>query len=1441
MPRLLAAVCLWALPVLLCADEYELDAPLALRGATIVAAPGQSFDAGTVLVVRGRIAAVGADVTLPPGTRVIDAAGMHVYAGFIDGFSRIGVNDPKDTEDDEKRAEGEALSITEGPLVAMPEANRNGIYARRSVLDCLTTDESTLDAARKAGFTTALLAPPRAIIGGRAAVVQLGTEPLRRSVLRADVAQTASLEPVRRRGAGFVRGRYPATTLGAMAHLRQFFWDREWRDELRAFVARHADAALELAADPDLEALQSAEGAAPVFIWEVQQADEILRALNLSRELGVKPIIVGGREAWKVADRLKADNVPVFATTQIPDKPREYKWEPEKLRKAAGDSSVFGKNWEERPFQSKAAYDEAVRQRDEQVNNAKQLEAAGVTWCFAGYESKKPADALKNIREMIAAGLPADAALKALTITPAGLTAIDGQAGSVATGKRANLVVFDKPFSEKESQIRFTIVDGRLFEFDAEGDDKKGPGGRGKEGKGGPTSQPATSSAPGSESQPASAPASAPGTQPASSSAPANAFEEIAMHEPRWPIENESMRKPPVSTGGNVFLKNALVLTISGDDLPGTSVLVKAGKIAAIGKDLAAPEGVKTIDLTGYVLMPGILDPHSHIALDDVNEFSGSVTCEVREADVIRHDDRTVFDALAGGCTSIHAMHGSANSIGGQNVILKLKYGRSADEMIFPDAPRTVKWALGENVKRGGMPSPGRFGQPPEILRFPGTRMGVEATLRRALTAGQEYSARRAEYARAKAAGRDVPPLRRDIRLEALADIIDGKLWVNTHCYRHDEILRLMDVAEEFGVRIAALHHVLEGYRIMPEIARHGAGTATFSDWWAYKLEAYDAIPQNAGMLLRAGVNSTIKSDSGELMRHMNLEAAKCMKFSGLTSTEALRLITLNAARLFGLEKHIGSIEVGKDADLAVFDGHPLDTFGRCVISLVDGEVYFVHRDFDPASPKAARRPATTPPTAAKVAKGSGAEPVAAPAPPAAPAYAIMNATIHPVSSPAIERGMLVIRGEKIETVGKAGQAPKDAHVIDAAGLHVWPGLINAATTTGLQEVGQADVTNDNSEIGTFQPDLMAVSAFNPHSRMIDVVRAEGVLLSLVVPEGPLVAGQAGLLRMHGWTTDEMVADVRLGLVVNLPSAPPKPIIEAPPPEDFRRDRAEEQPWEKQLRRTERFFRDAKRYAEMTPARKNDTPPLGAAGSERAAAGGLSEPRAPSTGLTSLRTTGPDIAVSARFEAMRPFISGEKPVLFYVNSYKPMLEALLFAEQVGVRPILVGGRDAWRMADLLAARRVPVIYEGVFGNPREEDEWDCNYRAPAVMAAAGVRFCFGHREADLAKLLPIDAGMAVAHGLDPDAAVRSLTLTSAEILGIADRYGSLDAGKLANVIITTDHVCQAGGAVRYAFIHGKPTPLESQHTRDAAKFANRPAPQLPPARTDLRGPQPHNR
>lgn len=1390
------------------ADVPELDAPVAIKNVTLVPGSGPTIERGTVLIQRGRIVAVGADVTIPAGTRELDGTGMYAYPGFIDGLRRAALVDAKPTEAEERRVEGDFPSPSDGPLARTVEANRNGIFARRQVEELLDVKEKAFDDARRQGFCAALLTPPRALLGGQTALVQLGDAVLRRSLLRGGVSQTASFETPRDRALR-LRGRYPATLLGVMAHLRQFFLDAQWYRAMGLYVQRDASAAAERPADPDLQAWQAVIDGQPV-IWEADSAEEIDRALKLTGEFKLRLIIAGGREAWKRADALKQAGVPVIVSLKFPAEPRKFEIKGERLKKESDDQTPYGKNWENRPLLPRRAFELAGAKRDEVLANAAKLEAAGVNWCFAAGELGKSDDLLKNLRAAIKAGLSVDAALRGLTASPARLFGAEADLGALAVGRRGNVTVLSGPLDSEKSKVRWVFVDGKQFDVGSASrarDRRTGPGER----RGRPDAneprearerdeadRPDDEKANDDHEQPAaSAPASAP-----AASRPATAWEEIALHEPKWQLETPDDRRPRFQTGGDVLLANARVISITGADLQRANVLVKAGKIAAIGADVTAPPGVRTIDLDGYVITAGVLDPHSHIALDTVNEWSQSVTPEVRCEDVIDPGDPDIYRALAGGCTAIHAMHGSANTIGGQCVLLKMKYGKRADDLLVPDRVRTVKWALGENVIRGGKrPSPN---DPAAPRRFPGTRMGVEATLRRALTEGREYAAERAAYEAALKNNSPIKPLRRDLRLEALADILEGKIWVNTHCYRADEVLRLIAVAEEFGIRIAVLHHILEGYRIMPEIARHGAGTATFADWWAYKVEAYDAVPHNAGMLLRSGVNSAIKSDSADLMRHMHQEAAKCMKFAGLSPSEALRLVTLNAARQFGLADRIGSLEVGKDADIAVFDGHPLDTFARGVLTLVEGEVYFQHPEFDPNSPKKPPRPIKTFNTDRPATAMDGRP---APLPPAAQSYAITNATLHPVSGPAIESGTIVLREGKIAALGKNVPIPTDAFTIDGAGLHVWPGLINAATQVGLQEIEQVDVTIDTSETGLFQPDAMAVSAFNPHSAMVEVTRAEGVTTIGLIPSDPVIPGRAGLLSLTGWTLPEMLLSPDVGLVVNLPTTRAKPIF---PRSRDDRDEPGDDPAAETLRKMERLFKDARLYAEALAA----TP----AGQK------------------------PPMPPDPRYDALVPYVTGKKPVLFHVNTYQGVIEALLFAEQLKLRPVILGGRDAWKAADLLASKQVPVIYEGLTSVPRNIPEltntcdvWDGYYGALRTLAAAGVKFCTGYRGADLAKLLPSEVGMAVAHGLDPDAAMRAMTLSAAEILGVADQLGSLDAGKRGDVIVTTDHPCQSTNVVKYMFINGRPVSLETKHTRDAAHFANRPPPDLPPARTDLKG------
>jgi imidazolonepropionase-like amidohydrolase len=392
-------------------------------------------------------------------------------------------------------------------------------------------------------------------------------------------------------------------------------------------------------------------------------------------------------------------------------------------------------------------------------------------------------------------------------------------------------------------------------------------------------------------------------------------------------------------TAGATLIKNATVLTVTKGKLENTDVLLQNGKIAQIGRNLAAPAGAQVIDASGKFVMPGIIDPHSHMMADAINEGSLSVTSMVRMTDVLNPTAPNVYRALAGGVTTINILHGSANTIGGQNATVKLKYGRPTAEMMFPGAPSGIKFALGENVTRKNSQAFLQQGAP---RRYPATRMGQEEVLRDAFVRAQDYKRKWDDY-RAAVARNDrtaIPP-RKDLELEPLVEVLEGKRFVHAHSYRADEILMLLNVADEFGFKVRTLQHVLEGYKIASEIAKHGAGASTFADSWSYKIEAYDAIPYNVAIMMRHGVNTTINSDSDERVRRLNIDAAKMMRYGGLTEEEALKTITYNGAWQLGVQDHVGSIEVGKDADVAIWNGHPLSVYSNVETTFIDGEIFF--------------------------------------------------------------------------------------------------------------------------------------------------------------------------------------------------------------------------------------------------------------------------------------------------------------------------------------------------------------------------------------------------------------------------------------------------------------------------------------------------------------------
>jgi imidazolonepropionase-like amidohydrolase len=393
------------------------------------------------------------------------------------------------------------------------------------------------------------------------------------------------------------------------------------------------------------------------------------------------------------------------------------------------------------------------------------------------------------------------------------------------------------------------------------------------------------------------------------------------------------LAQSPPATHNEVLIKNAVLMTVTHGDIQNGSLYIKDGKIAALGTNVSAPTSAPVIDAGGKYVTPGIIDSHSHIALDeDVNEATSPITPQMLMMDAFDYQDKAIYRGLAGGVTTSLLLHGSANMIGGQAVVIKHKYGAGRDAMLFPGAPKSIKFASGENPKRV-------YGTREQL---PSTRMGNFEVQREAFVQAQDYMREWDDYnAKVKRGEKDAKAPKHDLKLDALADVLRGKFLVQIHCYRADEFLTEMAMAREFGYKIRAFHHALEAYKVPEKLAAEGVAIATFADWWGYKNEAWDAIPWNAVMAMRKGVRVAIKSDSDDFARRLNQEAAKTMRYGGATEEEALKMITLNAAWIVGVEDRVGSLDVGKDGDLVIWDGYPLSSYGVPNKVLIDGDVYF--------------------------------------------------------------------------------------------------------------------------------------------------------------------------------------------------------------------------------------------------------------------------------------------------------------------------------------------------------------------------------------------------------------------------------------------------------------------------------------------------------------------
>ncbi len=843
--------------------------------------------------------------------------------------------------------------------------------------------------------------------------------------------------------------------------------------------------------------------------------------------------------------------------------------------------------------------------------------------------------------------------------------------------------------------------------------------------------------------------------------------------------ELESDRVPKTKTKGNVLLRDATVHTVAkAGTLARASIFVRNGRIAQVAETLSPPEGVTVIECRGLHVTPGIVDCHSHMAIEGgVNEGTLAITAECRIGDVLDPEDVTIFRALAGGVTAANVLHGSANPIGGQNAVVRMRTKAAPSEMLFPGAPPGIKFALGENPKRAG----GRG----EGARFPGSRMGVEASIRRAFVEAREYQAALRKYRDARAEGESAPEPRRDLRLEALVEVLEGRRLVHCHCYRADEILMMMRVAEEFGFRVSTFQHVLEGYKVAPEMAAHGAGGSTFSDWWAFKMEALDAIPYNAALMQRAGVLVSLNSDSGELVRRLNLEAAKAMKYGGLSRDEALALVTKNPALQLGIGKRVGTIEPGKDADLAVWNGDPLSVYSRCVATLVLGEVAF-------------EKPGEPLPAVSLAAPTPDLRPAP---PPGAGPFALVGATVHPVSGPPIPGATLRIDAGKIAAVGPDVRPAAGDEVVDVSGLQVYPGLLDAGCSVGLRDVGSVPATHDLVDPGNFQPDLRAAIAFHVDSDVVPVTRANGITSVVARPQGGAISGQSALMRLAGWTREEMAVKDPLALHVRVPT-----------------------------------------QARRAPGSRRPTGDEAKAESERAS--GVTERRRElreifrrAADRARMRAAGAALEPDPSLDALEPYATGRGLVVLEAETVEEIRAAAEFAGEAKLRAAIAGGSEAWKVTNLLREKGLPVIVGPVLSLPRRSyDPYDAVYANAGKLHRAGIRFCFRSDDASNARNLGMHAGMAAAFGLPREEALRAVTLSPAEILGVADRLGSLEPGKDADLIVTDGDPLEPSTHVLRMWSAGRPADLRSKHTDLYEKYRRRPAPPKPAARPSAKGP-----
>lgn len=917
----------------------ERSGRFAFTNATIVVSPQTTLLNATLVIENGRVAEVGTNVRIPKGSVVVDLKGKHIFPSFVELDSDYGMPDVKRQAAARGRRPQQLESDKKGAF-----GWNQAILAEQEAAALYTPDAKQAAELRKAGFGAVLAHHHDGIVRGSGSLVLLSDEPSQKTVLRPKASSHFSFDK------GTSPQTYPNSLMGVVALLRQYYYDADWY----AKGGNKTETNLSLEAFNQLKSL-------PAF-FETSDKLGVLRADQIGDEFGVQYIIKSGGDEYQRIEAVKATDAALLVPLTFP-----AAYEVEDPWDAEAVSLAELKHWELAP------------------SNPAALAKAGIPFAFTMTGLKNTTDFWANIRKAIQYGLPREKALEALTTTPARLIRAERELGTLQKGAWANFMVSSGDIFAEDVTLFEHWVQGKPFVLS----DKNAPDLRGtyqlslQEGGnytlkiGGLALKPTYELTWGDSSKATPKVTLAQNLLTMSFRPDAKKDETVRMTG--W-IEGEQLKgeaelpngkrstwtarrtaaptadapktantKQPelgkllypfvgfgnetVPQAETILVRNATVWTNEKDGiLTGADVLIQNKKIAKVGKGLTAPAGARVIDGTGKHLTNGIIDEHSHIALFSVNEGSQSSTAEVRMSDVINSEDVNIYRQLAGGVTSSQLLHGSANSIGGQSAIIKLKWGALPSELWVPEA-KYIKFALGENVKQSNWGDIAR-------VRFPQTRMGVEQIFMDHFIRAREYHKARQAYNALKVKTNVTPP-RRDLELDALAEILNEERHITCHSYVQSEINMLLKVADSLNFKVNTFTHILEGYKVADKMAKHGAGGSTFADWWIYKMEVKEAIPYNAALMAKEGVLVAINSDDAEMARRLNQEAAKAVQFGGVSEEDAWKMVTLNPAKLLRLDARLGSIKEGKDADLVLWNTHPLAIYARPDYTMIEGAIYF--------------------------------------------------------------------------------------------------------------------------------------------------------------------------------------------------------------------------------------------------------------------------------------------------------------------------------------------------------------------------------------------------------------------------------------------------------------------------------------------------------------------